>query len=180
MATDLEKEKKRLRQYLNPVIRGPNTDAVIESLATGSCHLIDNVEAVNDQLYISTASGKYLDSLLADRDIVRPDNVGLSDDIFRQLGIEVVNRKQVRDLIHKILEIMYGVEFSRALFNSREIEPYNLEDGDTIILQFDGEEPVEITFSSNQFQNINAATAQEVADAIVRGRTSIISKNIRW
>ena len=169
MATELDKEKARLRQYLNPKIRGPKTDIILEALAHSTCHLIDNVEAVNDMLYITTARERYLDSLLADRDVIRPDNVGLSDEVFRRLGIEVVNRKQVRDLIHKILEIMYGVEFVRSIFKSTELEPYQLEDGDTLTLEFDGEEPVTITFNTNQFQNINAATAQEVSDAIIRG-----------
>jgi hypothetical protein len=172
VATDLDKEKERLRQYLNPSIRGENTNTILEALATGSCHLIDNVCAVNDMLYITTARERYLDALLADRDVIRPDNVGLSDEVFRRLGIEVVNRKQVRDLIHKILETMYGVEFVRSIFRSTELEPYQLEDGDTLILEFDGEEPVTITFSTGQFANINAATAQEVSDAIIRGLRS--------
>ena len=169
MSDDLKKEYKRLRSWLNPTIRGKNTDAILESMATGTKFLLDTSQAVEDQLYITTASERYLDERMADRDIVRPDNVGLSDEVFRKIGIEVSNRKQVRDLIHNILEIMYGAEFTRAFHRSTELEPYQLEDGDTLLLQFDGEEPVEITFSANQFQSINAATAQEVADAIVRG-----------
>ena len=42
-----EKEKQRLRQYLNPVLRGPNTDAVLESLSGGPCHLIQNLEVIS-------------------------------------------------------------------------------------------------------------------------------------
>ena len=168
MATNLEKEKKRLRQYLNQSIKGKNTDIILESLASASCHLIDNVEAVNDMLYITSAKERYLDSLLADRDLTRPDNVGLSDEDYRSVGIEVVNRKQVRDLVHKILEIMYGEEFVRGSFESSEIEPYLLKDGDTLEVQFDGSESVEVVFTNNQFENINTASAQEVSDAIIR------------
>src|SRR6185369_9200976 len=110
MATDdeLKQQKARLRAYLNPSIRGPNTEAVLESLATGAAHLINNVEAVNDQLYIVKAQGRYLDQRMADRDITRPDNVGLSDEVFRDIGIQISNRKQVRDLMMNILRIMYG------------------------------------------------------------------------
>jgi len=168
MSTDLSKEKERLRQYLNPSIRGPNTDAILESLADGSCHLIDNVEAINDQLYIVTAAGKYLDQRMADRDLTRPENVGLDDEVFRQIGIEVANRKQVRDLIHKILEFIYDDDFTRATSISNEFEPYQLNDGDTLILQFDDEDPVEVVFNSSQFSSIASATAQEVADAITK------------
>ena len=163
-----EKEKQRLRKYLTPAVRGPNTDKVLEALAGGPQHLIENVEAVNDQLYIVTADGQYLDQLLAGRDITRPDNVGLSDEVFRELGIEVSTRKQVRDLVHEILRIMYGEVFVRASVRADEFETYNLEDGDTLIISFDDQDSVEVTFSASQFTNISSATAQEVADAITK------------
>lgn len=165
---DLENAKKRLRSYLNPSIRGPNTEAILEALATGAAHLITNVEAVNDQLYIATAQGRYLDQRLGDRNITRPDNVGLSDDVFRALGIEISNRKQVRDLILQILRVIYGEEFTRATVDATEFEPYNLKDGDNLIVQYDDQEPIEIFFNSSQFTNINAATSQEIADSITR------------
>jgi len=168
MSTNIPAQKKRLRQYLNPSIRGPNTDKVLESLASGPCHLIDNVEAVYDQLYIVTASERYLDQRMADRDLTRPDNVGLSDETFRELGIEITNRKQVRDLILNILNTMYGDEFTRATVISTELEPYSLSDGDTLLLEYDDEEPVEIVFKTSQFSSISAATAQEVSDVITR------------
>ncbi|HLD91597.1 MAG TPA: hypothetical protein VI911_11420 [Patescibacteria group bacterium] len=176
-------QKKRLRSYLNPAIRGPRTDSVLEALSIGASHLISNIEAVNDMLYIVTAVDKYLDARMADRDLTRPDNVGLSDEVFRELGIEVSNRKQVRDLIGNILNIMYGDEFTKATLFSNEFEPYALEDGDTLKIQFDDGEVVEVIFDASQFTNISAATAQEVADAITKslrklGRTgSAISRN---
>jgi len=168
MADDLDAAKKRLRAYLNPSIRGKNTDAIIDSLSTGACHLIDNVEAINDSLYIVTAQGRYLDQRLADRDLTRPDNVGLSDEVFREIGIEVSNRKQVRDLLLNILRVIYGEEFTRATLNSSELETYALLDGDNLIIQYDDQEVVEVFFSTGQFTNINAATAQEVADSITK------------
>ncbi len=168
MAEDIDAAKKRLRQYLNPTIRGVNTDNIIEALASGPCHLIDSVESVYDQLYVVTAQAQYLDQRMADRDITRPDNVGLSDEVFREIGIEISNRKQVRDLVHNILRIMYGTEFTRATLNSTNLEPYVLEDGDTLIIQFDDGEEVEVVFDPSQFSSIAAATAQEVADAITR------------
>jgi hypothetical protein len=168
MAEDLEASKKRLRAYLNSSIQGPNTEAILEALATGACHLIDNVEAVNDSLYIATARGRYLDERLAGRDLARPENVGLSDEIFREIGIEVSNRKQVRDLMLNILRIMYGEEFTRATLDSTELETYALIDGDNLIIQYDDQDSLEIVFSASQFTNISAATAQEIADAITK------------
>lgn len=167
MSSD-EKQKKRLREYLNPTIVGKNVDIVLDSLSSGAAHLIENVEAVNDMLYIVTSKERYLDDLMAGRDITRPDNVGLSDEVYREIGIEVTNRKQVRDLVHNILEIMYSQENTRATSSSQKLEPYQLEDLDNLIISYDDTEEVEVVFKSSQFTNISSATAQEVADAITR------------
>jgi hypothetical protein len=178
-----DKEKQRLRNYLNPTLTGKNVDNVLESLAQGTLNLINNVEAVTDMYFITTAVEEYLEKRLAEYNLIKSENVGLSDDIFREIGIEVINSKQIRSLINKVLEIMYGYEFTRATSSSTELENYNLEDGDTLSIEFDEEEEVTITFLSTQFSNINNATAQEVADAITRnlsklGRTgSAIAKD---
>lgn len=170
--TNDNKEYKRLRSYLNPAIRGKNVDAVLNGLATASASLINNISAVNDQLYIATAGGVYLDQRLAESGIVRPPAVGLSDDVFRQIGIQVKNRKQVRDLINNLIDAIFGDEFVRASSSSQQLEPYNLKDGDTLIVNFDEANTVTITFTTNEFQNIAAAKAQEVADAITKALRS--------
>lgn len=158
----------RLKAYLGPTIRGPNSDAIIESLSSGAVHMINNVEAVNDMLYIVKAQGRYLDSRLSDYEITRPDEVGLSDEVFRDIGIQVANRKQVRNLIGNILRVMYGEDFTRARAISTQFEPYSLQDGDSIIIRYDDSDPLEIIFKSSQFASIAAATAQEVADVITK------------
>lgn len=169
MATTKEEQYKRLRSYLNPYIKGPGVDAVLEALASGSAaYLIDNVRAVNDQLYIASASGRYLDERLAEYGITRPPSVGLSDEVFRDIGIEVKNRKQVRDLVSQLLAAIFGDEFVRAINQSRSYEPYNLQDGDTLLINFDDKNTLPITFKSGDFSSIAAATAQEVADAITK------------
>lgn len=164
--TNKSAEYKKLRSYLNPFIKGPTTDAVLNSLATASAYLVNNVSAVNDSLYIVSASGEYLDQRLAEFGITRPPQIGLSDDIFRQIGIAVKNRKQVRDLINEILDFMFGDEYVKAFSASAKLEPYHLTDGDTLIINFDEHEDVTVVFNADEFENIAAATAQEVADAI--------------
>lgn len=167
--TTTAEQYARLRSYLSPYIKGPNTDSILQALAVGNAaYLIDNVRAVNDQLYIATASGRYLDERLADAGIVRPPSVGLSDEVFRQIGIEVKNRKQVRDLINNLLNAIFGDEFVRATSQARNFAPYSLRDGDTLIIDFDEKTTIPITFHTSMFQSIAAATAQEVADAITK------------
>lgn len=163
-----EDVKKQLRKNLNPAIRGKNTDAVLEGLSYPLSNLVENAEAVNDMLYVLTAKDSYLDQLLGSRGLTRPENVGLSDEIFRQIGIEVGNRKQVRSLINNILKIVFGDEYVSATIDSNFAEPYALENGDNLIVSFDDGEELNIVFDSSQFVNINFATAQEVSDAITK------------
>lgn len=165
--TNQAEQYKRLRSYLNPFIKGPNVDAVLNALAaSNAAYLINSASAINDQLYITTASGQYLDERLAQYGISRPSAVGLADDIFRQIGIAVKNRKQVRDLIDQLLDAIFGDDFVKATSSSSQYEPYNLNDGDTLIVNFDDNSTATVFFSANQFANIHAALAQEVADAI--------------
>lgn len=172
--TTQEQEYIRLRSYLNPSFNGPNTDAILNALAFGaSSYLINNLRAINDQLYIATASGTYLDQRLAESEITRPPAVGLSDDVFRHIGIQVKNRKQVRDLINNLLDAIFGDQFVKATNSSGTFEPYDLTNGDTLIVNFDGSHTVSIVFNTNEFENIAAAKAQEVADAI----TAFLSSN---
>ena len=96
---DREREYKKLRKHLNKIIRGKNTQPILRSVASGPAHLVNNIEAVNDSLYIVSAKEKYLDSRLGDKGVIRPTDVGLSDEVFREIGIEITNRKQVRDLV---------------------------------------------------------------------------------
>ena len=168
MVTTTE-EYKQLRRFLNPAIKGTKVQSVLESISNGTSHLANNVEAVNDQLYIVTASQQYLDNLLAGRNLTRPNEIGLTDDVYRELGVEVTNRKQVRDLVHNIIKIMYGYEYIQAFSDTTFAEPFALESGDNLIFSFDGQESINLTFSSVDFANINQATSQEVADAITKG-----------
>lgn len=166
--TDQLEQYRQLRRLLNPSIKGPGVDAVLEALATNTEHLISNVEAVSDQLFISTASGTYLDSLLSGKNLTRPPEIGLTDSIFRQLGVAVTKTKQIRNQIHEVIRVMYGYEYIQAYSPSTISEPYSLADGWSLDFSFDGQETITTTFYTKDFENILNATAQEVADAITK------------
>jgi hypothetical protein len=160
--------KKDLRKALNPIIKGPKTDAILEALSYPLSNLVKNAESVNNMLYLVTAEEQYLDQLLSAKGLRRPENVGLSDEIFRQIGIEIGNRKQVRSLLNKILNIIFGEEYVSATIDSNFPQPYALQDGDTLTFAFDDGESMTVVFKTSQFANIGQATAAEVADAITK------------
>jgi len=160
-------EYKRLRSYLNPALKGKNVDAVLNALATGSSYLVNSVQQVNAQLFITTASAQYLDLLLSQYGVTRPPQIGISDSSFREIGLQIKNRKQVRDLINNLLDAIFGDEYCKATDSSTVVEPYNLQSGDTLIVSFDGGAPVTIPFQAANFTDITNAKAIEVADVIV-------------
>jgi len=166
--TTVDQEVIRLRSYLNPLIRGPNTNAVLYALAQNSTYLVNTIDQVNDQLYLATAQGTFLDDLAAEYEITRPPDVGVGDDEFRQIAIEIKNRKAVRDLINQLLNIMFGDQLTKASSPSSVLEPYELQDQDMLIVGFDDQAPITLLFTTSEFSSIAAATAQEVADSITK------------
>lgn len=167
-----QSEFQRLRSYLNPAIKGENVNSVLSALATSTSYLVNSVYAVNQNLFITTASAQYLDLLLSQYGVTRPPAVGIGDDVFREIGLQVKNRKQVRDLINNLLDAVFGDELCKATNSSTMIEPYALADGDTLIVNYDGGATVTIPFEAAAFEDIANAKAIEVADAIVSYLTS--------
>jgi len=169
-STTEQEQYERLRKYLTPAINGRNVDIILRALAKSvAVPLVNLLESIHDQFYLITASGDYLDQKMSEYGISRPPSIGLSDELFRELGISVINQKQIRSLILEILSVVFGAEATAATSNSGAYSTYLLRDGDTLILSFDGQAPITVVFTTGQFTNIAAATAQEVADAIVKG-----------
>lgn len=162
--TDIQ---KRLRSYLNPAIQGKFTSAMLNALAAGDQLNQDNIIAVKPQLFIATATGEFLDRLMAGIGIVRPAGMGISDTLFREMGIAITNTKLVRNIFLQVLSIFYGLDAVQANSLSGDPEGYVLANGMTLMLLVDNDPtPLTITFSASQFTNISDATALEVANAI--------------
>lgn len=88
----------------------------------------DIVQAKN-QLFVTLASGQYLEALGAGKGVEKPSAaiLNLSDDDFRKL-IPVLSTfpKQVRSTMNDLLDVFYGPLFSRANLTGTEPEFYNM------------------------------------------------------
>lgn len=156
-----------IRKFLSKNIKGKFTEALLKSIATGDEINKENVLAAKDQLFISTASGIFLDKLLAGLGITRPPGVGIDDALLKEIAIKQTNSKLVSNIFLDLLEVFYGEDAIRANILSGASEKYVLEDGMVLSLLVDtNKEPLDIVFKSEDFTNINLATAQEVAQAI--------------
>jgi hypothetical protein len=156
-----------LRKFLNRRLKGKFITSLLESISSGDELNRENILAVKENLFITTASGIFLDKLLARLGITRPPGVGIDDDLIRQIAIKQTNNKLVNNIILEVLEIFYGADAIQANVLSGLPEKYILADGMTLVLKMDtNTNPLTIIFKSEDFNNISLATAQEVANAI--------------
>ncbi len=158
-----------LRRFLPPQYRFKLAwEALIAGLAAGDQIVKTNIFDAFSQLFISSAAGNFLVQRAADKGIDYPSAVGMPDDSFRELVIDVTNQKLVHQALLKILGIFYGDKSVRANILSGVSEPYNITPNDTISFLFDGRNTLTVTFFASDFSNIASATASEVAAVLTR------------
>lgn len=160
--------EKVLRKHLSPALKGHGWDALIAALSTGDQKNWDISSSAFDQLFKISASGKYLDRKAADDGIVRPRNIGMPDELFRQFAIKATAAKLTPHVILEILEIFYGSQAVRAYVDSATTDPFALSDGYDLRLILDEKDEVTVTFKNSDFATIGAAKGIEVAAAITR------------
>lgn len=165
-----------LRKYLNPTLRGTGWDALISGIAAGDSPNFENTKLSLDQLYIASANGNYLDRITANDGIVRPKNVGMSDDIYRELATKIKNNKVTNEALLEVLAVYYGEDAVRAHATTDGFEPYALVDGDDLNITIDGVYKAKVVFTTSDFSSISSAKATEVAAAITR---AFIIQNIK-
>jgi len=161
-----------IRKHLNPAIKGLATDSLIAALATGDRTNFTNAASIFDQLFISSASGIYLDRKTADFRIQKPVNVGITDDLYRRFAIKTKNKKVVLESLLEILEVFYGPDALRAHVSTEATETFPLSDGDDLQILVDERVPVQVIFRDSDFSQIPFAKANEVAAAITRALRS--------
>lgn len=157
-----------IRRFLPPAFRNkPGWDALTAAIAAGDETVRDNVYKAFAQLFLSAASGNYLIQRAADRGITYPENAGITEELFRELAILLANERQTAKALLGILEVFYGEDATHARLVS-EPEPYDLTAGDTLTFLVDDRFEVTWTVDANDFEDVGAATALEVAGSFTR------------
>lgn len=156
-----------LRRHLNPTLVGRGWDALVAGLAAGDTYLFNLAKAAFNQLFKSTASGKYLDRLASDNGLLRPSKIGISDDVFRDLIIKVSAEKITLQSFLQVLETYYGADAVRAVIESSSYEPYNIQEGDDLNIELEGN-LIKIVFHQKDFAQLGKAKSIEISAAITR------------
>ncbi len=144
-----------------------NIKALVEASGTQDQFTADLIEEVKRQLFLRTASGKYLDYIGSNNKIERPRLIGLSDAQYRNyISILANNPKQIKSIVDSILDLFYEKAAVYAYAETESASPYVLSDGTYLLLEIDGSEAVRLDFATNDFVSISSATATELALAI--------------
>jgi len=123
-------------------------------------------EDARKELFITTATGRYLILLASQYGFVVPRWAGLDTKGIRTLAVPAIFLpKQSKDTFKNILEAFYAKEILHPSISSTSYEPYSLSSGDTLILTTDSGEVI-VSFSDNQFADISSVTAGELAGII--------------
>lgn len=147
----------------------PNWKALIDSIGESDQNVTDLVEEVRKQFFVKTASRPYIDRLGANFRVSRPRFVGMDDPTFRNyIPVLAYQPKQVKFVMDLLLDIFFFKETTTAFTQSEDFEPFALVNGWELEYTVDQNKTERIVFSSTEFANIAAATAEEVVSAINR------------
>jgi hypothetical protein len=144
-------------------VSGKNLPALLDATQKVMDHLQDVVEQCMDQLFIPTASGKYLINLGEDKGFTLPKNSGLDIRAYRQLvPIMVSAPKQVRVTIEELVEAFYGSDRVRPSISSSVQGPYQLISGDDLTIETESG-TVTVSITTGLVSDLNSVTAGEIA-----------------
>lgn len=152
-----------IRKHLNQALKGDNWNALIYGLSRGDDIVWEIAQNAYDQLFLSTASGSYLEQRSSDIGISKPTGVGINESVFRKFAIKSNANKVVQQSIREILEAFYGTDSLRAFAEAEIDETYNLSAPLTLEWLLDETEEFSYTFVPTQFAASSKAKALEVA-----------------
>ena len=141
-----------LQSYLGPVFRGPNWTALIQSIAGSRQFNEDYGSYAMDQLFISTASGKYLAQRGADYGVKQPASIGMADETFRNYILSLTNHKLTDQSVWSLLEVFYGTAKVSAYLDCKADadDSFALTGSKSIELRIDGREQKVFTFAQSE------------------------------
>lgn len=127
------------------------------------------------QLFLTTASGKYLIRLGAQEGFTVPQQSGLGVDAFRQIVPAVVSYpKQISDTIVRLMSIFYDKSLVSPSFTSTVAEPFGFADKDTLIIRTDKGD-LSIGVYESQVADITNVKATEFAGIINASQSDVFA-----
>ena len=164
------------KTYLN--VLGKNLPAIYQAFDQNVAFLEQNIQAAIDQLFLSTASGKYLVQLGEEQGFIMPANSGLDIRSYKVLvPIMTSEPKQVRFTIDQLLQAFYLNERTRPSVSSAIVGPYSLDSGDDIIIETE-KGIIAVSVTDAQIADISDVSAQEIASILNSSQDFYLAESI--
>ena len=149
-----------IKRHISSLFQGKkNWESVIASLASGDDYVARLAESAFKQLFLATASGGYLKQRGSDLGFKFPVNIGLSEDDYRKLVIDLSAEKITQQSFQRIIEAFFGKEAVRAHMDSTGTLA-SLDEKE-IILSIDGS-IFHFKFYDSMFQYAGNPTTEEI------------------
>lgn len=164
MASDLQ-----IYRYLPDMYRtqdGTALRSLLAAISEADSNLIADSQAARKELFLTTATGKYLLELASQYGFTVPRQSGFNTEGLRKIAIPAIFLpKQIVTTFNAIAEAFYVRDVLHPSFQSPIAEPYALNDGDDISFETEVGTTT-IVFRSSLVANIGAVTAGELAGII--------------
>lgn len=144
----------------------PVIAALIEANEVCDRDIADQARLSFDQQFITTASGEYLESKARDTGVEKPNKLGISDQDFRKLVVNVVNNKFTEQAFLDVLEVFYGPDACRGKVETAGTGPFRVMDGGTLEFVFDNKTVSRFIADKNDFAVSVRATGPELVAAL--------------
>lgn len=157
-------------------VLGKNLPAILDAVNSANENTEALIQACIDQMFISTAQGRYLVQLGEQNGFTLPENSGLDIRAYKVLvPIMVANPKQVRITIDELIQAFYKNERTKAYIISSVAAPYSLVDGDDIAVETDSGR-YSFAILSGQVNDLTSVSAGELASIINAAQEPVIAE----
>lgn len=156
---------RSVRDFLNPALKGSNWDAVTKSFGWSAQKLYNYSRFVIDQMFLSSAVGRWLTKRGQEVGANRNPLAGFPDDLFRTFAITSVWGKLTLPGLWQTMDVFYGPDSTRATAISELPEPYILNGNEDLIIQTDNQRWI-LTVEGTVLVNSGSASAFSVASAL--------------
>lgn len=140
--------------------------SILDAITEQDSENVNLIAQAKNQMFLSTAEGKYLIDLAAQNGFTLPQRSGLDQTGIAALAIPVINKpKQLLSTINHLTEIVYSSNILHPSFDALNYEPYSLADNDTLMFETESG-MASIVIKSQSFSDITNVYASELAGYI--------------
>ena len=155
--------------------RGKNIQGLIKSFNEKNEFLESLISACIDQLFLQTASGRYLVQLGEQSGFIMPPNSGLDIRSYSVLmPIMISGPKQVRKSFENLVEAFYSSNKTRPTIIAAAAKPYSLNDGDDLIIETESG-TFNFVITTGKVADLTSVTATELAAVINAEQSQILA-----